>query len=882
MRGWAVRSGFLVVALASIATTLVVSPTEASPVALDNACPSPGPAAPFGDVAGDTHAAAIACLSAWGITVGIDDTTYGPHRSVTRAQMATFLARLIAALDEPLPPTDGGQFVDVSGTHANNIEALAAAGITQGTGDNRFSPGAPVSRAQMATFLTRIIEHLGIELPQGDAPFEDIVGGVHAPAINALFAAGVVQGRTATLYNPRGEVTRAQMASFLMRVADLAVANGVGRPPYVSDPADEAALQLAASHTAIAGTRNSIRTDPALDGFESIALTGPPGITATVEDGKLFFDVATSMAVGQFDLTATGVGCVEQACEREFVMALNLEVVERPSGELTVAAPNAERRSAAVPTAAGFALSDELIVLLEGEGPARSVADAIASQYNAVLIGGIESLGTYQLRFAADTDLADATAQLQSDARVAHAHVSTFGDGALDRPPGSGNEDGRLHQTWHLQQIGAPEAWEQTTGSSARVGIVDGGLTVSHEDLNVAYTNPGSKPNDHGTHVGGLACARANGIGTIGVAHGCELIGGDVEVGGGDNFWLNALAAATEVLEQRPDVVNMSLGWRPDDGPNAPGRCASHDEATLAAEDIANHLPSYRRLFDSPDARDVVFTVSGHNVCQTVPISPMAQLSPEYDNVLVVGATNSDRSLASFSGWGDMIDVAAPGGVGVGDVGDGSVGVYSTYPNTFLGLGRRFVEGPGDYEHMFGTSMAAPMVAGVVALARDANPQLRAAEVAECITNTSVHSTTQQSAYPAGYGTAPSPDSWKFIPIVNAPNAVACALDGEMPDPEEVFLETFMAAWWSQDTATLEEMAEPGALGSFESSPDGWSTYRISYSDSCQMNSAGLGECWVTLVSPLGGGYTVALHYRDTSQDGNILLWEVEAIGGGA
>ena len=247
-RGLLGRGRILGVVFGLMATLLVASPmpVAASPGALEFACPAPVPEATFDDVTADqTHARAIACLNAWGVTAGIDTTTYAPQRSVTRAQMATFLARLIAALDEPLPAAENQRFVDVSGTHADNIEALAAAGITQGTSDSRFSPGAPVSRAQMATFLKRVLEHLGIELPAGHAPFDDVDGGVHAPAINALFTAGVVQGRTTKLYDPRGEVTRAQMASFLMRVTDLAVETGIASPPYLQpDPTTDPAGPL--------------------------------------------------------------------------------------------------------------------------------------------------------------------------------------------------------------------------------------------------------------------------------------------------------------------------------------------------------------------------------------------------------------------------------------------------------------------------------------------------------------------------------------------------------------------------------------------------------------------------------------------------------------
>ena len=83
---------------------------------------------------------------------------YCPDRSVTRAQMASFLAR---ALQLPPAPTPAG-FTDTEGnTHQANIDALAAAGITLGcdTDPLRYCPDQPVTRAQMATFLHRALNH---------------------------------------------------------------------------------------------------------------------------------------------------------------------------------------------------------------------------------------------------------------------------------------------------------------------------------------------------------------------------------------------------------------------------------------------------------------------------------------------------------------------------------------------------------------------------------------------------------------------------------------------------------------------------------------------------------------------------------------------------
>ena len=155
----------------------------------------------------------IEWLAAEGITLGcdIDGTLCCPDAAVTRAQMASFLAR---ALD--LPTATGNQFTDVSGTHVANINAIAEAGITLGcTADGTmFCPDDLVTRSQMASLLAR---SLNLDPIAGDR-FDDVTG-VHEPNINAIADAGITLGCYAngTLYCPDEAVTRGQMAAFLHR-----------------------------------------------------------------------------------------------------------------------------------------------------------------------------------------------------------------------------------------------------------------------------------------------------------------------------------------------------------------------------------------------------------------------------------------------------------------------------------------------------------------------------------------------------------------------------------------------------------------------------------------------------------------------------------------
>jgi hypothetical protein len=164
----------------------------------------------FSDVpSSHPHARSIAAVAERGITRGCGDGhTFCPDDTVTRGQVATFVTR---AFDLPAGAT--GTFSDVGGVHAPGIEALAAAGITRGCGDGRFCPADGLTRAQMASLLARTLE-----LPRGSSTFVDVPPGhAHGATISSLADAGITLGCSAQRFCPDEVVSRAQMASFLDR-----------------------------------------------------------------------------------------------------------------------------------------------------------------------------------------------------------------------------------------------------------------------------------------------------------------------------------------------------------------------------------------------------------------------------------------------------------------------------------------------------------------------------------------------------------------------------------------------------------------------------------------------------------------------------------------
>ncbi len=188
----------------------------------------------FGDVpATNVHEAAVDCLVWWGVTDGRAPGVYEPGGLVTRGQMATFLAHVITQSGGTLPDSATDAFSDDDGSvHEANINRLAATGIVTGRADGTYGASAPVSRAAMATFLARTAAYrTGAPLPDGGDYFSDDDGSVHEANINATAAAGLTGGTgTGTLYRPNNPVHRDQMASFLTRLLDLLVETDPGIP----------------------------------------------------------------------------------------------------------------------------------------------------------------------------------------------------------------------------------------------------------------------------------------------------------------------------------------------------------------------------------------------------------------------------------------------------------------------------------------------------------------------------------------------------------------------------------------------------------------------------------------------------------------------------
>ena len=251
-RGRNARSRMACLALAAafaVVSAVAVPVTGAS--ALQGPVTAPG--TPFTDLddVSDATRRAIHCIFEAGITRGTSATTYSPSRPVTRRQMALFLTRLLDVIEVPSPEAADPGFTDLGSVEEEARTAVArlfSLGITRGTSATEFSPSRPVTRRQMALFLTRLLRAAGVEPVSGfDPGYDDTasLGAESSASVAQMRVQNVMRGISALEFAPVANVTRAPMALFLSQALAVVAARGSFTPPSGCD-------DIVRSHNAVA------------------------------------------------------------------------------------------------------------------------------------------------------------------------------------------------------------------------------------------------------------------------------------------------------------------------------------------------------------------------------------------------------------------------------------------------------------------------------------------------------------------------------------------------------------------------------------------------------------------------------------------------------
>ncbi len=334
-------------------------------------------------------------------------------------------------------------------------------------------------------------------------------------------------------------------------------------------------------------------------------------------------------------------------------------------------------------------------------------------------------------------------------------------------------QDEFYSRQWHLNNTGqgggtvdadidAPEAWEIAQGEDILVGMFDDACDVTHEDLEDNYLGVGQDPtvipgaegyddprpkesadalnrgNRHGTAVMGLIVASGNTLGVRGVAYKSRFTASRGMVAAGISMSdAEAASVSTFALEQGVDVHNNSWGFAL--GTVGPAIVLEAIE-TVFREGRDLDGPHGDGVTNRPPRGMVVVFSAGNDGELLQMGDDLSTLS----SVIGVGASTMRDELTEYSNYGREIDVVAPGGVG--EFVDGRMeGLIATTDNDdaadYLDDGYNIggfdwafgvpgIDPNGLYTGTFsGTSAAAPIVTGVVALALSVNPLLTATDV---------------------------------------------------------------------------------------------------------------------------------------------------------
>jgi subtilisin len=251
----------------------------------------------------------------------------------------------------------------------------------------------------------------------------------------------------------------------------------------------------------------------------------------------------------------------------------------------------------------------------------------------------------------------------------------------------------------------------------ADIAIIDTGIDAIHPDLEVHRSvgfvfglevELGADDNGHGTHVAGIAAAKDDSAGVVGVAPGARLWSVKVMSAFGTGFVSDVIAGIDYVTENAGeiDVANMSLGCE----------CESRalDEA-LGSSVEAGVTYVVAAGNEGKDAAG--FSPASHP--DVITISAIADSDGRCGGLGPETSAGDDDLFATFSNYGDVVDFAAPG-----------VDIRSSY---LLGT----------YSELSGTSMAAPHVAGAAALYKSQNPGAGPEDVMQGLLDLAVQPSTE-------------------------------------------------------------------------------------------------------------------------------------------
>lgn len=272
------------------------------------------------------------------------------------------------------------------------------------------------------------------------------------------------------------------------------------------------------------------------------------------------------------------------------------------------------------------------------------------------------------------------------------------------------------------------------SGQGVTVAIIDTGIDLDHPDLQnninpdksvtciekspvkpVQCVKGGDDDNGHGSHVAGTVAAIDNSIGVVGVSPQAELWAIKVldSQGSGRISWI--VAGIDYVTENKADVANMSLGCE----------CQSDALDAAISSSVAEGV-TYAVAAGNSGKDAISFSPANHP--DVITVSAIADSDGKCGSQGSGTSYGEDDTFASFSNFGSLVEIAAPG-----------VNIYSTYLD-------------GSYATASGTSMASPHVAGAAALLIASDSELVPNQVRDTLVSNGVSQTQSCDDKSSGFG----------------------------------------------------------------------------------------------------------------------------------
>ena len=448
-------------------------------------------------------------------------------------------------------------------------------------------------------------------------------------------------------------------------------------------------------------------------------------------------------------------------------------------------------------------VNNEVIVYFSDDatlGQKKALFDSVGAQ----VVGHTDVLNKYQLRLPQEKDFfalqwlctklrAEDSVQFASCNMAMHRTEDVVPDDPWLEADGSQAaqrwDDNYVYGgNWFLTATQTTSAWEHAElFHKIRIGILDSGFDVEHEDLQGKISFPtkyyarSNHPSSHGTHVAGIVSANANNkIGITGICDNAELmcVDWEPEKDRGQRWSTDEriFTGVIALIKSGAKVINMSLGasgnfeeskrWQWNIAMYLEGMLFSYTVASLLARGYDFLVvQSAGNGSKANEPCDSYYNGSFTCITKRNAFTGLTGISKQevLNHVIVVGSStyahkDTEFYQSSFSNYGDGVSIFAPGSW-----------VFSTD-----------TQENGKYSYKSGTSMAAPVVTGIAALTWSVNPSLTGSQVKAIICDPDNTCYTCKNYYWDGDIDIPT------YPMINAKLSVEAAIKTlGLPEPED-------------------------------------------------------------------------------------------------